>query len=99
MIESSIEQSLRIRLKKSGCLFYKFVSPGNAGVPDRICITPGGSVFFVELKTKDGKLRPEQKVQLRRLRSHNAQTFVIKGSEDAEDFLRMVELIEEGGKP
>lgn len=91
MIESSIEQSLRIRLKKAGCLFYKFVSPGNAGVPDRICITPTGLVIFVELKTKDGRLRPEQKVQLKRLESHHARTFVVHGPEDAAAFIRMIE--------
>ena len=79
-----------------GCLFYKFVSPGNAGVPDRICVTPSGRVIFVELKTKVGKLRPEQKVQLRRLEDHNVLTYVLYGPDQVETFIRMIELIEEG---
>ena len=29
---------------------YKFVSPGNAGVPDRVVILQGGKSGFVELK-------------------------------------------------
>ena len=95
MREASIEKSLRLRLKKMGCLFYKFVSPGNAGVPDRICVTPSGQVIFVELKKKGGSLRPEQKVQLRKLERNNARTYVIYGSDNAETFIRMVELIEE----
>ena len=95
MREASIEQSLRLRLKKMGCLFYKFVSPGNAGVPDRICVTPSGQVIFVELKTTRGRLRPEQIVQIRNLEKNNARTYVIYGPDNVDTFIRMVELIEE----
>ena len=91
MREADIEKNLRLRLQKAGCLFYKFVSPGNNGVPDRIVITPAGAIYFVELKTARGNLRPEQKVQLRRLRSHNARTAVLYGQEDAIAFARMIE--------
>ena len=54
--EANLERSFCNRLRKAGCLVYKFVSPGNDGVPDRIVITPGGRVIFVELKTERGKL-------------------------------------------
>lgn len=91
MREADIEKNLRLRLQKAGCLFYKFVSPGNNGVPDRIVITPAGAIYFVELKTARGNLRPEQKVQLRRLRSHNVRTAVLYGQEDAIAFARMIE--------
>ncbi len=91
MREADIEKNLRLRLQKAGCLVYKFVSPGNNGVPDRIVITPAGGIYFVELKTSRGSLRPEQKVQLRRLQSHNARTAVIYGQEDAIAFARMIE--------
>lgn len=88
MRESSIEQSLRIRLQKMGCLFYKFVSPGNDGVPDRIVVTPTGEVIFVELKTARGNLRPEQKVQIRKLSRNRARVVVIRGKEEADNFIR-----------
>lgn len=88
MREASIEQSLRIRLQKLGCMFYKFVSPGNSGVPDRICITPDGRVIFVELKTSRGNLRSDQRVQIRRLSQHHVRTVVIYGKEDADNFVR-----------
>lgn len=91
MRESSIEGGLRKKLKRLGCLFYKFVSPGNNGVPDRIVITPSGEVIFVELKTTEGRLRPEQRIQLRRLAEHNAKTVVIYGKPDADDFVREIE--------
>ena len=95
MRESKIEQRLRVKLQRLGCLVYKFVSPGNNGVPDRIVITPGGTVYFVELKKDDGELSPGQRVQLRRLRQHNVPTAVIYGNRDADLFVREIE--REGG--
>ena len=56
MLEKEIEQQMRDLVKKRGGLFYKFVSPGNRGVPDRIVITPAGEVWFVELKQPAGRL-------------------------------------------
>lgn len=91
MRESGIEQSLRRRLQALGCLVYKFVSPGNNGVPDRIVVTPSGAVIFVELKQDRGELRPEQRVQLRRLASHHARTVVIYGKKDADNLIREIE--------
>lgn len=90
MRESSIERGLRERLKRLGCLFYKFVSPGNNGVPDRIVITPGGVVIFVELKKDGGELRPEQQLQRRRLTEHNANVVTIYGKPDADAFIQEI---------
>lgn len=93
MREAKIEQRLRRVLEALGCLVYKFVSPGNNGVPDRIVITPNGGVIFVELKTTEGRLRPEQKLQLRRLSEHSMKTVVIYGKTDADNFVREIENI------
>lgn len=90
MRESSIERGLRERLKRLGCLFYKFVSPGNNGVPDRIVVTPKGGVIFVELKKDEGELRPEQRLQRRRLLEHGARVVVIYGKPEADDFVRQI---------
>lgn len=89
--EASIEQGLRIRLQRLGCLFYKWVSPGNNGVPDRIVIMPDGSVIFVELKTSRGNLSPDQRIQIRRLSRNHARVVVIYGKQDADNFVREVE--------
>ena len=88
MREANIEQSLRLRLQKMGCLVYKFVSPGNDGVPDRIVVTPTGETIYVELKTSRGNLRPEQRVQIRRLERSHARVVVIRGKDEADDFIR-----------
>ena len=49
MQEKDIEQYLVKRLKENGGKAYKWVSPGNDGVPDRIVIFPR-TIIFVELK-------------------------------------------------
>lgn len=58
MRESYIEQTLRNGIKQQGGWCLKWVSPGTAGVPDRICILPGGIVAFVELKAPGKKIAP-----------------------------------------
>ena len=63
MRESSIESYLVRKVKERGGLCYKFVSPGNPGVPDRIIITPAGETIYVELKTETGRLARIQKWQ------------------------------------
>lgn len=57
--EAKIEKRLRMRIKTEipGARCLKFVSPGFAGVPDRIILLPGGRTVFVELK------RPGEKPQ------------------------------------
>lgn len=50
MLESALETTMRRYSQLCGGKAYKFVSPGCPGVPDRICVFPGGRVIFVELK-------------------------------------------------
>lgn len=88
--ESTIEKWLGEQLKKRNCLWLKWVSPGNAGVPDRILITPGGQVLFVELKALGGRVSQRQREQIERLRKHGCDVFVIYGKWDAETFLEQV---------
>lgn len=67
MRESTIEAYLRDRVKELGGKAYKFVSPGNTGVPDRLVCLPGGRVVFVELKTPGKKPTALQLSQQRKL--------------------------------
>lgn len=86
MIESEIERKFVRMVRQGGGRVYKFVSPGNVGVPDRIVVLPGGSVWFVELKTDTGRLMPQQKLQLKALESLGANVFVLRGLEGLEKF-------------
>lgn len=69
MSEKNIEAYLVRRVKELGGVAYKFVSPGHAGVPDRLVCLPGGLTWFVELKAPGKKPRPLQEVELNRLRA------------------------------
>lgn len=80
MREKDIEKVLVDEVKKLGGRAYKWVSPGNAGVPDRIVILPSlPSPVFVELKTDTGTLTALQKVQIDRLRDLGQKVWVVKG--------------------
>lgn len=70
MLESEIEKTLIIEVKKHGGVALKFVSPGMIGVPDRIVLMNNGKMAFIELKAPGKKIRPIQekrKSQLERL--------------------------------
>ena len=63
MIEKQIERKLIEAVVSKGGIAPKFVSPGLAGVPDRIVLMPEGKVVFAEVKAPGKKMRP---LQLRR---------------------------------
>lgn len=88
MSEKDIERRLAQGVKKLGGKAYKFVSPGNVGVPDRLIVLPGGVVLFAELKASDGRLSPNQRLQMRELTQMGAHVFVLWDAEDVDVFLR-----------
>ena len=88
MRERDIEAALVNEVRKHGGRAYKFVSPGNDGVPDRLVVMPGGVVIFVELKSDTGRLGPQQKVQLKRLEEMGQDVRVVKGPDGLQMFFR-----------
>lgn len=87
MREKDIERKLVEGVKRLGGRAYKWVSPGNNGVPDRIVVLPYGDVRFVELKTKTGRLSEIQKRQIERLEDCGCKVHVLYGEDDVKDFL------------
>lgn len=67
--EKTTEKYLRDEIRKIGGTAYKFVSPGNTGVPDRLICLPGKKVVFVELKSEGKHSTPKQKQQQNKLRT------------------------------
>ena len=90
MRESQIEKRLEKMVRDRGGLCYKFTSPNNPGVPDRIVITPAGRIVFVELKTEIGKLQHIQEWQTERMKKCGADVRVIKGLDAAKAFVEEV---------
>lgn len=91
--ESAIEKILVDGVKALGGRAYKWVSPGNDGVPDRIVIIPNRAPFFVELKSESGKLTPLQEVQLQRLKDLGQQVRILKGEQEVRLFLGDLRLL------
>jgi hypothetical protein len=61
-MEKIVERWLVKSVEALGGKAYKFVSPGRAGVADRIVVLPGGAVWFVEVKAPTGRLSALQRV-------------------------------------
>ena len=79
MRESELEKWLVDYCVRRNCLTYKFTSPQNKGVPDRIIIAPNGKVGFLELKQKGKK---PTKLQIRRIEEIQAQGVAADWADD-----------------
>ncbi len=90
MRERDIEIYLREQVKKIKGRAYKFESPGNAGVPDRIILLPGGRVFFIELKAQGRKSSPLQVAQQKRIATLGCTVLVIDSLQGVEEFIAKV---------
>lgn len=86
-LERSIERKLVNGVKALGGIAYKWVSPGNTGVPDRIVIFPDGKIEFVELKTETNKPTMLQLAQMDRLKQRNCVVYVLRGEKAVNEYL------------
>ena len=91
--EKDIEAYLKKRLEAMGCLFLKWVSPGNDGVPDRILIIPGGRICFVEVKTRTGHMTGLQIAWQKKLKQKCCNTICIHGRDEADELIGIVDCI------
>lgn len=99
MLEREIETYLRNEVGRIGGTAYKFVSPGNDGVPDRLVCLPGEIVAFVELKAPGKKPTPLQERQIERLDMLGFTTFVLDSKAGVDQFIRAAEtLMREKGR-
>lgn len=81
MREREIEQKLIDAIRAQGGVCWKFVSPGTAGVPDRIILMPMGRIAFVEVKAPGESPRKLQLARHRLLRRLGFKTFVLANPE------------------
>ncbi len=90
MLEKEIEKVLVAKVKELGGRAYKWTSPGNSGVPDRMVILPGRPPIFVELKTDKGKLTRLQMMQIERLKKLGQDVRVVYGMDGLNCLLREI---------
>lgn len=87
MREKEIETYLRNSIREMGGVAFKFVTPGNDGVPGRLVCLPGGRVVFVELKAPGQRPRPLQIHQIGRLKQLGFRVEVIDSKEQVDKFV------------
>lgn len=92
MRESELEKKFRERVRQAGGKAYKFVSPGNDGVPDRLVILPGGRIGFVELKRPGEKPRKQQKLRMAEFESMGCYTAVVDNIESIEGVIEEIRM-------
>lgn len=80
MRESKIELWVCSYAKSLGWLCYKFASPSNNGVPDRIFFRNGKTVL-IEFKANDEKPRKLQEVVIASIRRKGIPVFVVDSIE------------------
>jgi Holliday junction resolvase len=86
MLEKDIERKACEAAKRAGWLAFKFTSPAQRGVPDRIFIK-NGRIVFIEFKASGSKVTALQERMIERLRSHGCEVYVCDSVEAARDVL------------
>jgi|TARA_Y100000289_G_C3884910_1_gene130721 Holliday junction resolvase len=80
MLESAIESAVCKYAKNKGWLVYKFVSPNNRGVPDRIMLR-NGVILFIEFKATGKQPTTLQQYIIKRIRGEKFKVYVIDSVE------------------
>lgn len=93
MLEKTVEKELCKRVKKDlGGKAFKFVSPGQNGVPDRIVLLPVGRIYFVETKAPDKKLRKLQEYVCGVIKQLGFPVLRIDSMEKVDEFVKGVQM-------
>lgn len=75
--EKKTESYLIERTRALGGQSYKWSSPNNRGVPDRICLFPFNTILFVEVKSEGKKPSKLQQLVLNKLKRLAAHVYVV----------------------
>lgn len=86
MLEKHLEHQLKKAVENAGGWCIKLVSPGNAGMPDRLCLMAGRAVF-VEVKQPGKHPKRLQLHRMKQLRAHGFTCLVVDGPERIKEVL------------
>jgi len=87
MLESKIEGAVCQYAESRGCYVRKFSSANNAGVPDRLFITPLGKVFFIEFKAPGKQPRALQLREARLIEKNCVKVYFIDSERTGRDLI------------
>lgn len=89
--EKLIERKLVQKVNAVGGMCIKLLTHQLIGLPDRMCLFPGGRIVFVELKTTGKKPRKIQEVIHSKLRALGFKVEVIDTTEGVTNFINEYE--------
>ena len=87
--EKYLDKLLVKTVKDNEGLCIKLVTTHFTGLPDRLCLLPGGRIFFAEIKTTNKKPRKIQSVVHSKLRGLGFDVFVIDNSDFIKSLFKM----------
>lgn len=87
--EKKLEKALRqlimpdkgLKIKPAKGLCIKLLAFGFIGLPDRLCLLPGGVIFFVEVKTEGKTLTGRQKFVRRQISNLGFKVWLLDSEE------------------
>ena len=91
--EKTLEARLVREIEARGGMALKYTSQFHRGIPDRICLLPGGLSIFVELKSTGKKPTKLQQHAMKRLDEMGHPNVVVDSTEKLEELL---EILDEG---
>ncbi len=87
MLEKTLQQKVIKESVEKGIQCVKVDSSSTRGWPDLTCVLPNGTVLFVELKTKTGRLSKLQEYTISKLKRNNANVYVIRSLDEFKDLI------------
>lgn len=89
--EKTLEARLVREIEARGGMALKYTSQFHRGIPDRICLLPGGLSVFVELKSTGKKPTKLQEHAMKRLDAMGHPTCVVDSTKKLEDLLQILD--------
>ena len=88
-LEKEVEARLRDRIKAAGGVSWKFVSPNNRGVSDRIALINGRTIY-IEVKRDGGKLSALQRSFADKIIANGGEFALVEGMQGVDDFINTI---------
>jgi hypothetical protein len=89
-LEKQVERYLHDKITQLGGTTYKWASPSHRGVPDRLCVLPGGRIYMVEVKTEAGRPSRLQLSVHKKLRTLGCDARILYGTKGVDEFISQI---------
>ena len=93
--EKTLEARLVREIEARGGMALKYTSQFHRGIPDRICLMPGGVTFFVELKSTGKKPTKLQDHAMDKLEKLGFLTRIVDSTESLDRLLYLLDRAEQ----